>query len=319
MRKSAQKHKKTQRSASTNLARLGKASSEEEPDVHPIQHLQRTIGNQAVLRILRSQRENSDAELPTTEASRFGHDLGIPAYSTGPASENAESTWRPPRADSSSVHTDTKAKVSESGGGVDVPEPSDMLRHAEGGGSGGAGVRAGEGEAAAASSPSASLSITGNGSYADTATESRKNVSFNATWSGGSKEDYIIVNWLKGYMKNSAGTPYKVSMYGSLVDFNFSGWRVDSVDADPAYWSSGGTRWRYSVGGANAFSATDSPGPMNTSDGRGAKARVDFKTAVYKSSDVPTTTTGTISATPLASFQPWTYHVEVLGGGKFKH
>jgi hypothetical protein len=165
----------------------------------------------------------------------------------------------------------------------------------------------------------ASLAITGDGSYADTATESRKNVKFNVTWSGGAKEDYIIVNWLKGSLKKPDGTPFKVTMYGSSVDFNFSSYQVDSVDADPAYWSSGGTRWKYNVDAANKFHATDSPGPMYDSDGAGAKARVDFKTAVYKSSDVPTTTSGSLAATPLSSFQTWTYHVDVLGGGKFKH
>jgi hypothetical protein len=34
---------------------------------------------------------------------------------------------------------------------------------------------------------------------------------------------------------------------------------------------------------------------------------------------VPTTTTGTIAATPLHAFQTWSYHVVVDGGGKFTH
>lgn len=172
----------------------------------------------------------------------------------------------------------------------------------------------------AAATPSATLSVTGDGSYTDTATSSTKPVSFNATWKGGAKEDYIIVNWIKGHMKNPKGVPYKVTMFDSSVDYDFPSWRVDSLDKDPAYWSSGGTRWNYSVDSANAFSATDSPGPMNDSDGKGAVATVDFKTAVYKSADVGTSVPGpSIAATPLTSFAPWSYHVEVLGGGKFKH
>jgi hypothetical protein len=59
---------------------------------------------------------------------------------------------------------------------------------------------------------------------------------------------------------------------------------------------------------------------MFDSDGKGAVAKVDFKTAVYKAADVGTNEKGpTIAATPLTSFETWEYHVEVLGGGKFSH
>lgn len=203
---------------------------------------------------------------------------------------------------------------------LDAPEPDDTMRRSEGD-AGPADAGAPDAGAVDAGTPSlsASLSITGDGSYADTASESRKNVRFNVTWTGGSKEDYVIVNWLKGYLKKPDGTAFKVTMYGTSVDFNFASHQVDSLDADPAYWSQGGVRWRYTVDAANKFSATDSPGPMYDTDGAGAKARVDFKTAVYKSSDVPATTSGSISATPLSSFETWTYHVNVLGGGKFNH
>jgi hypothetical protein len=168
---------------------------------------------------------------------------------------------------------------------------------------------------------SAGLAITGADYYIDTATESRKDVKFEVIWEGGVKEDYIIVNWGKGYMKDPTGTPYKVQQFGTLVDFDSSNWQVDSLDADPAYWSSDGVRWGYNVEGPNKFSATDQPSPFQTKDGIGAKARVDFKTAVYKSSDVPMTTNadGTIDATPLTPFQYWEYYVEVLGEGKFNH
>lgn len=162
------------------------------------------------------------------------------------------------------------------------------------------------------------MSVTSAG-YVNSATESDKTVTFDAKWSGGAKEDYILVQWLKGSIKKPDGTPFKVKMYGSLVDFDFSAFQIDSVDADPAYWSDGGTRWLYDVGTGNHFSATDAPGPMKDSFGAGAKANVDFKIAVYKSADVPTTTTGSISATPLSSWHTWSYRVNVLGGGKFSH
>ncbi len=164
----------------------------------------------------------------------------------------------------------------------------------------------------------ATFTLSGN-SYADKGGESRKKIKFNATWKGGVKEDYIIVNWVKGHMKNSSGKPFKAKLYGKLAPIDFADWQVDSPDEDPAYWSLGGTRWRYTVDGPTKFSATDNPGPMGDSDGKGAEAKLDFKTAVYKSADVPTKTSGSISATPLSSFQPWDYHVTVLGGGKFDH
>jgi hypothetical protein len=167
--------------------------------------------------------------------------------------------------------------------------------------------------------PSTSIAITGDGSYSDTATKSTKSVKFNVTWSGGHKEDFIIVNWVKGYMKDSAGKPFKAKIYGSTSEINFADYQIDSQDEDPAYWSDSSGRWNYDVDGADKFSATDNPGPMNNSDGKGAQARLDFKTGVYKSSDVPTKTTGTISATPFGSLVPWTYYVTVLGGGKFDH
>lgn len=77
----------------------------------------------------------------------------------------------------------------------------------------------------------------------------------------------------------------------------------------PAYWSDAGGRWKYKVTGANGFSATDAPGLIYTKDGVGAEAKVDFRMAVYKAKDVPTTTTRSISATPLSAFQPWSYRV----------
>jgi hypothetical protein len=166
--------------------------------------------------------------------------------------------------------------------------------------------------------PSASLTLTGD-TYTDSATESNKEIKFNASWAGGAKEDYLIVQWVKGYMKDPKGKPYKARQYGKLTDIDFADWRIDSVDEDPAYWSNASGRWNYTVDGPDKFSAIDRPGPVYTSDGVGADTKLDYKTAVYKTADVPTKTTGTITATPLSSFQPWSFHVVVQGGGKFKH
>jgi hypothetical protein len=166
---------------------------------------------------------------------------------------------------------------------------------------------------------SASLAISGDGSYSDGATASHKKVTFDVTWSGGAKENYIVVNWWKGFMRNPTGKPYKASLYGKSAEIEAKDWMVDSTDADPAYWSDSSGRWNYTVGGPGKFSATDDPGPMYTSDGKGAEAYIDYRTAVYRSADVPTTTTGTIAAKPLHAFQTWSYHVVVDGGGKFTH
>ncbi len=172
---------------------------------------------------------------------------------------------------------------------------------------------------AAATGQHANLNVLGNDKYEDKNNRSVKLVRFDVTWSGGKKEDYIIVNWVKGFMKNAKGKPYKAKMYGKWTDIDFSSWMVDSVDADPAYWSKGSTRWRYYVDGPNKFHALDRPGPLTTSDGVGAEAKLDFRTAVYRSADVPKTTTGSLSATPITPFRTWEYHVKVLGGGKFEH
>ena len=175
----------------------------------------------------------------------------------------------------------------------------------------------GPGPAPAPAGPSASLALRGLSYHDSVVAGSHKNISFNVTWKGGVKEDYIVVNWLKGSMKDPAGTPFKVFMYGSLVDFDFPTWQVDSVDADPAYWSAGGVRWNYAVDGAHKFHATDDPHPPSWATG--VKARIQFKTAVYKSADVPAKTAGSIAAVPLSEFRFWSYHVHVLAPGKFDH
>jgi hypothetical protein len=235
---------------------------------------------------------------PTDDASQVIDlaDLGIPRL-TGNRNPGA-----------SPAQTNTRA---ESPG--DDSQPAGDKVFAQGAPDGGVPADGGS-PADAGATPSASISVN---APAMTDTESQKLVTFNATWSGGAKEDYIIVQWLKGSVKKPDGTPFTVQMYGKDVDFNFADFQIDSMDEDPAYWSDGGVRWRYTVDAPNKFSATDKPGKATWE--KGSKAHVDFKVAVYKSADVPNKTTGTIAATPLSTFAPWTYYMEALGGGKFSH
>lgn len=164
------------------------------------------------------------------------------------------------------------------------------------------------------SSPSLALA---NDSYTDTATESRKNIRFNVTVPAGQADgDYALVNWVKGHMKTGAGNFFKVTMYGSEVDADFASFQVDSVDADPVYWSDSAGRWNYNTmpGG---FFATDSPGPALTSE-HGAEYALNFKIGLYRLADVPTTTSGNISSTEL-QILPWEYSVKVSSAGTFSH
>jgi hypothetical protein len=170
----------------------------------------------------------------------------------------------------------------------------------------------------AAPTPAAkpSLALSGD-SYNDTAAESHKKISFDVKVpSTLDVKDYALVNRLKGYQKDGSGKYFKVTMYGSPVDFNFPAWQVDSVDADPVYWSSSSGRWNYSKT-ADGFTATDDPGPALTSE-HGAEYAVNFKIGLYKLADVPTTTSGSIAATAISEL-PWQYSVKVSSTGTFSH
>ncbi len=81
MRTCAQKQKQPQRRASFNLTRSKTAASAASHHVPPILHLQRTIGNHAVQRLLQSNTEEFEAGSATTASTRVAHDLSrIPAY-----------------------------------------------------------------------------------------------------------------------------------------------------------------------------------------------------------------------------------------------
>jgi hypothetical protein len=163
----------------------------------------------------------------------------------------------------------------------------------------------------------ATVSLSGD-SYADSGSESHKAIQYNvAIPSGARATDYALVQLVTGFAKSGDGTFKRAMLYGSLSDINFSSWVVDSVDADPVYWSSSTARWNYSTT-AGGFSASDDPGPARSAD-RGAIFALKFRMGVYRIADVPSTTSGTISATALDE-KPWQYSVVVNSTtGAFTH
>jgi hypothetical protein len=156
-----------------------------------------------------------------------------------------------------------------------------------------------------------------NDSYNDTASESHKKIRFDVTVpSGLTARDYALVNKVKGFFKDGAGKFFKVTMYEKTVDANYSDWMVDSVDKDPVYWSTAAARWNFTTT-PTGFYATDNPGPALSTE-KGAVYAEQYKMGLYKLSDLPAETTGTISATPLSEV-PWQYSVVVGSDGKFTH
>jgi hypothetical protein len=122
--------------------------------------------------------------------------------------------------------------------------------------------------------PKSCCNMTGfeasNDNYQDTETDSRKNIRFTASVKPGSDpKKCVMVNWLQGTAKNKDGTFRKVKMFDAIVDYNFPTKRIDSLDKDPIYWSTAGSRWNYqfTVGTGDVFFADDSPGPPTWVDG----------------------------------------------------
>ena len=79
MRTFAQKQNQPQKRVSSNLARPNMATLGPDQSEHLILHLQRTIGNQAVQRMLQTHSEELKAGLSGTASPHFGHD-----FSRGP-------------------------------------------------------------------------------------------------------------------------------------------------------------------------------------------------------------------------------------------
>jgi hypothetical protein len=81
MRTLAQKQNQPQKRVSSSLARSNTATSGPTLHSHPLPHLQRTIGNQAVLRMLQTDVEKPEAGLTGTASPHFGHDFSrIPIH-----------------------------------------------------------------------------------------------------------------------------------------------------------------------------------------------------------------------------------------------
>ena len=82
MRTFAQRQNRTQNPVSSSLARPNKATLGRAHREHPILYLQRTIGNQSVLRMVQTNAGEFKAGLSGTASSRFGHDFGrVPMHS----------------------------------------------------------------------------------------------------------------------------------------------------------------------------------------------------------------------------------------------
>jgi uncharacterized membrane protein YgcG len=85
MRTFAQKSKATQQTTSAKSTIPGRTHLGQSHEVNSILHVQRTIGNQAVQRLLRANSEGLEAGAGTTATDRFAHDFRrIPVYSTVP-------------------------------------------------------------------------------------------------------------------------------------------------------------------------------------------------------------------------------------------
>jgi hypothetical protein len=81
MRTFAQKPKATQQITSAKSIMPGRAHVGQNSEVNSIFHLQRTIGNQALQRLLQDNGEGREDSLLTSTSPRFAHDFSrIPVY-----------------------------------------------------------------------------------------------------------------------------------------------------------------------------------------------------------------------------------------------
>lgn len=169
---------------------------------------------------------------------------------------------------------------------------------------------------AAAARPTLALS---NNRYADSGNTCEKLIHFDVTVPAGLRAaDYCLVNKVQGFRRTPDGSYDRVISYGSVVDNNFPTEQVDSVDEDPVYWSHPVRgRWNYTVT-SNGFMATDNPGPNDHVFAPGYVAAQRFRIGLYELARVPTTTTGTISTTPIQEL-PWEFSVVADAAGAITH
>ncbi len=161
------------------------------------------------------------------------------------------------------------------------------------------------------------LSLSNHTGYADTGSESHKQVRFDVTVPAGQNpRDYALVNKIRGEaVRNPRGDPFYVTMDQISVPYYFTSWRVDSPDADPVYASSGSLRWTYTPT-PSGFYTTDDPGPARSSE-PGSFWDLCFKTELHRLAAVPTVYSAPLPA-PLDT-KYWRYYVRVDGSGRFSH
>lgn len=97
MRTFAPKQNQPQTQPFSRLARPRPATSGPDLHAHPILHLQPTLGNQAVQRLLQAKPDDLEARSSIIDVTRFAHDVGpIPMHPESLASFPAELTVSPP-------------------------------------------------------------------------------------------------------------------------------------------------------------------------------------------------------------------------------
>jgi len=155
--------------------------------------------------------------------------------------------------------------------------------------------------------------------YDDSGGESHKRITFTFTVKAGSDpHKCVLVNWAKGSCRDGNGNPFISTQQNVDTPMDFPTWTVDTIDEDPVYWSSGGTRWRYTHVGGDTYSAQDDPGPALSSE-IGAVYAMTFRMCIYCIDDVPLRKIDHIILTKAIQCIEWQYSVRVAGNGTFSH
>jgi hypothetical protein len=119
MRTFAQKPKTTQPTTPAKSTTPGRARFRQSREVNSILHLQRTVGNQAVQRMLQTNVEEFKAGLTGTESPRFGHDFSrIPMHSPAAAAIQTKLAINKP----GDIYEQEADRVSEQVMGMPEPE-----------------------------------------------------------------------------------------------------------------------------------------------------------------------------------------------------
>jgi len=362
MRTFAQKPKTTQQITSAKSTKTGRSHFGQRREESSILHLQRTIGNQAVLRLLEGNAQN--AKIGSTTSERVGV-LYAPETNSEMVIKNVDLAVKPKKpnaiakeltevdiqeaiifnkkrfksineliilrdvlglsSEPASIDEEFVKTVAQWQAENELKEDGkigpktaavigyEMLQESK--------LDAGlKPDAIRMLERGISISLPGN-SYTDSAAKSEKNITFSAFVPKGLNRDkYAFVNWVKGYMKKGDGTFFQAKMYGINGNANWADYQVDSVDTDPIYWSTAGSRRNYNNVGSRRFTATDSPGPaLNTE--HGAEYKLNFKLQIYRVSDLPAATAGNLGGKESKAIATvyWGYEVKVSAGGGFTH